>query len=133
MVEIRRAVVDAMRAHARAALPNECCGLLIGSPGVIRRAAPARNLRRAPDRYLVDPADHFAALRAARAAGLEVVGAYHSHPGGALRPSDVDCREALYPEFIYAIVAPAPRELPGVAAYRLAPGAAEEIRLRVVP
>ncbi len=132
-VEIRRAAVELMRAHARRALPHECCGLLIGDGALIDRAVPARNLRAAPDRYLIDPADHCAALRVARADGLEVVGAYHSHPTGTLLPSEVDCREATYPEFIYAIVAPGRGRPPGVAAYRLARDAFQEIRLRVVP
>ena len=131
-VAIRRAAVDSMHAHAREVLPNECCGLLIGNPAVIDRAVRACNLRPTPDRYLIDPADHCAALRAARAAGLAVVGAYHSHPNGTLLPSDVDCREASYPEFIYAIVAFVPAGRPGVAAYRLAPDTFDEIRLRVV-
>ena len=132
-VAIRSTAVELMRAHAREVLPHECCGLLIGAAALIDRAAPARNLRAAPDRYLIDPADHCAALRTARAAGLEVVGAYHSHPNGTLLPSDVDCREASYPEFIYVIVAPSPEGQPGVAAFRLARNHFEEIRLRVVP
>ena len=127
---IRRATVDAMLAHAGRALPNECCGLLLGSFARIERAQPARNLRPRPDRYLVDPADHCAALRAARAAGLEVIGAYHSHPNGSLRPSETDRREASYPEFIYLIVAP---ESGGMAAFRLQGDAFEEISLRVAP
>ena len=132
-MEIRRAAVDVMLADARRALPNECCGLLIGAAASIERAVPARNLRPRPDRYLIDPADHCAALRTARAAGLEVVGAYHSHPDGVLRPSEVDCREASYPEFIYAIVAPEPRGGRRVAAFRLQREAYDEISLRVVP
>ncbi len=133
LLRIRRAAVDVMLADARRALPNECCGLLIGAAASIERAVPARNLRPSPDRYLIDPADHCAALRAARAAGLEVVGAYHSHPDGVLRPSEVDCREAYYPEFIYAIVAPEPAGGRRVAAYRLQRDAYDEISLRVVP
>lgn len=129
---IRRAAVDVMLADARRALPNECCGLLIGAAARIERAAPARNLRPRPDRYLIDPADHCAALRAARAAGLEVVGAYHSHPDGTLRPSAVDCREASYAEFIYAIVAPEAGGRGRVAAFRLRSDGFDEIRLRVV-
>ena len=129
---IQRAAVDVMLADARRALPNECCGLLIGDAAVIERALPARNLRPRPDRYLIDPADHCAALRAARAAGLEVVGAYHSHPDGTLRPSAVDCREASYAEFIYAIAVPEAAGRGRVAAFRLRSDGFDEIRLRVV-
>ena len=91
-----------------------------------------RRHRPRPDRYLIDPADHCAALRAARAAGLEVVGAYHSHPDGTLLPSATDCREASYPDFVYAIVTPAPDQERRVAAYRLRPDTFDEILLRVV-
>ena len=101
---IRRAALDVIRRHADDDLPNECCGLLIGRAGMVERAAPARNLRASPDRYLVDPADHCAAIRSARAGGFEVVGVYHSHPTGSLRPSAVDRREASYREFVYLIV-----------------------------
>ena len=38
---LRRDVVDLMLAHARRALPNECCGLLIGDADVIDRARTA--------------------------------------------------------------------------------------------
>ena len=38
-------------------------------------------------RYEVAPEDHFAAVRAARADGLEVIGAYHSHPASPAEPS----------------------------------------------
>ena len=101
---IRRAVVEVLTEHARRELPNECCGLLIGTSELIEQSAPARNLRASPTRYLVDPADHFAALRRARARGWEVVGAYHSHPHGAPVPSPTDVREATYREFVYVIV-----------------------------
>ena len=103
---IRRAVVEGLHDHACREQPNECCGLLIGTAELIERCAPARNLRASPTRYLIDPEDHFAALRSARARGWEVVGAYHSHPHGAPVPSPTDVREATYREFVYVIVSP---------------------------
>ena len=130
---IRRAAVDAIRRHAADDLPNECCGLLIGGPGSVERALRARNLRPSPNRYLIDPADHCAALRAARASGLQVVGAYHSHPAGSLRPSAVDQREASYREFVYLIVSPRPAAdgAPNLAAYRLTADGFEEIPVAI--
>lgn len=73
-------------AHATAAYPHECCGLLLGERDGAdlraRRAFRARNLvtDRAHDRYELDPADRLAAERAAEAAGWTLVGFYHSHP-----------------------------------------------------
>lgn len=132
---IRRCAADAVLRHARDDLPNECCGLLIGGSGLIDRAARARNLRPAPDRYLVDPADHCAAIRSARAAGLRVIGVYHSHPAGPLAPSAVDQREASYREFVYLIVTARNEIGDGkrMAGYRLRDAGFEEIALEVVP
>ena len=103
---IRRAVVEVLTEHARRELPNECCGLLIGTSELIEQPAPARNIRASPTRYLVDLVDHFAALRRARARGWEVVGLCHPHPHGAPVPSLTDVREATYREFVYVIVSP---------------------------
>ena len=117
VIEIRRSVVDAILDHARREAPNECCGLLLGTPGRIERATPARNVRSSPTRYLVDPADHFAAIREARTAGCQIVGAYHSHPASAPNPSPTDLREATYPDYVYMIASPGRAD--EVAGYRL--------------
>lgn len=105
VVRVNHGVIDTVIAHARATLPDECCGLLIGAPEVVTRAWPARNMAASPTRYVVDPVDHFAAIRAARADGQQVVGAYHSHPVGSLEPSKTDRRDAQ-PDFLYLIASP---------------------------
>ena len=81
-------------AAARAALPREACGLLLGrrAPDGLRwvRAHHARNLEPGRDRFLIHPADHLAAELSARSLGLRVLGAWHSHPRGPARPSAAD-------------------------------------------
>ena len=70
---ILAAVETAIVSHARATAPAECCGLLLGHGDTITEARPARNI--ADDtfrRYLIDPADHLAAIRDARGRSLEV-------------------------------------------------------------
>lgn len=118
-VAIAGTVLDELVARAIAGAPNEQCGLLIGQPGAVLRVHPARNTDASPRRYTVDPADHFAALRAARAAGLAVIGAWHSHPAGAPVPSATDLAEAT-PDFLYLIVGLAPA--PDVRAWQLVDG-----------
>ena len=102
---IPSSVIDDMLAHARETAPRECCGLLVGSGDTVRRSVRARNLDIRATRYLINPEDHFAAIRSARAEGAEVVGAYHSHPTTAAMPSPTDIAEAdSGPDFVYVIV-----------------------------
>jgi [CysO sulfur-carrier protein]-S-L-cysteine hydrolase len=123
VVQIPGRVLDAVVAHAEAELPNECCGLLIGSALTIHDAVPARNLAASPTSYLIDPEVHFAAIRAARVSGFSVVGAYHSHPESPATPSARDMAEASFPEFVYLIVSLAAGDARNqVCAYRLTDG-----------
>ena len=132
VVRMSRQAYDAVLAHARRTLPDECCGLLIGAARSLNtrvvRAWPARNLRSSRTRYLIDPADHFKAIRAARRAGLAVVGAYHSHPASPPTPSPTDDREADDPGLLYVIASPARGG--AVRAYRLAGGRLRRVELR---
>ena len=109
VMQIKRPTLADLRAHARAERPHECCGLLIGDDRSIVCAVRARNRRKSPTRYLVDPRDHFRAIRAARAEGLAVVGAYHSHPSGPAVPSKRDLAEAHDRSYVYVIVSLAGR------------------------
>ncbi|HEY0105988.1 MAG TPA: M67 family metallopeptidase [Rhizomicrobium sp.] len=95
---------------ARAAFPRECCGLIegvrVGADIDIVALCPARNLAAAADRFEVDPADHFRALRAARENGRAIVGCYHSHPNGCAEPSVFDRQHAFGSGFLWLIAAP---------------------------
>ncbi len=116
-------VLAELRAHARTEAPRECCGLLLGTAGRIARSARARNIAPEATRYLVHPEDHFRAIRAARAEGLDVIGAYHSHPASEPVPSPTDIAEANSgPEFVYVIVSLLDDE---VRAYRFEGGRPE--------
>ena len=104
-VAIKVAALDAVVAHALAARPDECCGMLVGSSNRIDEAWRARNISDRPaTRFLIDPADHFAALKDARRRGLDVVGFYHSHPRSSAEPSATDLSEASYPDHLFLIV-----------------------------
>jgi proteasome lid subunit RPN8/RPN11 len=64
--------------EAHAARPGECCGLIEGVRGSasfeVAALHPARNLAASPDRFDVDPRDHRAAHKAARAQGRAIIG-----------------------------------------------------------
>lgn len=130
-MDIPEAAVADMFSHARDEAPRECCGLLIGTGDVVARTVRATNIEPASARYLIDPTDHFNAIRAARAEGLEVIGAYHSHVASPATPSPTDIAEASGdPGFCYLIVSLSDEE---VRAYRFEDGRTIQLPLRNRP
>ena len=124
---ISRSVLADLLAHAVQDAPRECCGLLVGTAGSIVRSVRARNLENGTTRYTIDPKDHFNAIRAARVDGLDVVGAYHSHPVSAASPSPTDLAEANSgADFVYVIVSVVNAD---VRAFRIAAGHFEQVPL----
>ena len=96
-----------MLEHARAAAPSECCGL-IGGPmnGRAQTVYRMRNVAADPIiAYEAAPEDLFAAQRAMRDRGEQLLGIYHSHPRAEEpTPSATDVRLAYYPSAVYFIV-----------------------------
>ena len=92
-----------------ASYPFEACGVMVGRADLrqvsVEVVFHARNLNveRARDRFLLDPDDHIAAARAARAMGLDIVGIWHSHPDHPARPSVTDL-EAAWEGYSYLII-----------------------------
>lgn len=99
-VRIARAALHSAVDDAQRAAPRECCGVLAGVPGRRKRSdsRPVRILlaisveNRAVrwDRFEADPLGLLRAELQARRRGLKVLGYYHSHPRGPLRPSPAD-------------------------------------------
>ncbi|WP_343809035.1 M67 family metallopeptidase [Alteraurantiacibacter aestuarii] len=94
-----------MLAEAARAAPHECCGILLGAGNHVRTARPAANIDPSPhSRFEIDPQALVDAHRAARAGGPQVLGYYHSHPGGPPRPSATDAAMAGGDGRIWAII-----------------------------
>jgi proteasome lid subunit RPN8/RPN11 len=89
------------------AYPSECCGVLAGRAGEIKevmRLVPMNNRRLDdPHRYSIAPDDLRRTISDLRAAELEVVGYYHSHPDHPAEPSMFDTEHA-WPWYSYIIV-----------------------------
>jgi len=88
---------------ARAALPHEVCGLLVGpaaidwhssEPIVVSGVERVRNAAESPTRFVLDPEPMLAVERTVDEAGLVVVGVMHSHPTREARPSTSDLADA---------------------------------------
>jgi len=108
------ATVDAIRVHARAVYPEECCGALLGTAGIEDAQAPAvRRIVRAVAlendatdnrhrRFRISGDQQLACQRLAAALSLDVVGFYHSHPDHPPVPSPVD-RARAWPWYCFVI------------------------------
>jgi proteasome lid subunit RPN8/RPN11 len=104
-MRVAREALENIVTHARAAMPEECCGLLLGTESDVVEAVRTRNIADNPaSRFVVDPKDHIDARRGARTRGLDVVGFYHSHPRSPAVPSETDLGEATFPDYLYLIV-----------------------------
>jgi proteasome lid subunit RPN8/RPN11 len=105
-IRIPADVGTAMRRHAAAAYPEECCGALLGSQrGVVHEIVPLENASSAERRrrFVVTSADFLRAEAAAAASGLDLLGFYHSHPDHPAVPSQFDLDHA-WPNFSYPII-----------------------------
>lgn len=107
MLSMAPAVAATIAAHAEAAYPEECVGLLLGYVNGAQKTAleayPVENrwsgqvrLSAADDptsrrdRFYLDPRDYLRADREAQARGMEIIGCYHSHPDAPAVPSERD-------------------------------------------
>jgi proteasome lid subunit RPN8/RPN11 len=106
IVAIASGLTQSLVEAAALALPNEACGLLLGTPGRIDAAVPAANVAAHPDRsFEIDPATLLRTHREARGKGQRVIGHYHSHPNGAAEPSLRDAAAAVENDQIWLIIA----------------------------
>jgi proteasome lid subunit RPN8/RPN11 len=114
VIRIAATALEAVRQHAAAAYPEECCGGLIGhlEPLEIISAQRATNVNalRRQDRFEIAADEQLRMDRAARALGTEVIGFYHSHPDHPARPSEYDAARAwgVYVYLISGVTAAGP-------------------------
>jgi proteasome lid subunit RPN8/RPN11 len=119
-MRISQALTDQMIAHARADLPNECCGMVGGSEGKATTVIPVVNSAASPLRFEMDPQGQYNALKEIEDGGGELLAIYHSHTKSAAYPSQTDVNQAVnWPDAIYVIVSLEDEDAPDVKAYWL--------------
>lgn len=121
-------------AHCWDSYPEEGCGLLGGEPTseLVSRCYPARNVAASARVYTVDPGDHLRASLDAERAGLELLGAFHSHTHTDPYPSPTDVEQAPDPAWHYVIVS-LRDEAPMLRSYRIVDGSVDEEQVVVRP
>lgn len=127
MLVLPRGVCERLVAHCVHELPMEGCGLLVGEPvaGTVADAVATANVARSALRYEIDPAEHLRADRRAEAAGLEVIGGYHSHTHTDAYPSATDVAAAVDPSWHWVVVS-LRRSAPVVRSFRIEHGGISE-------
>jgi proteasome lid subunit RPN8/RPN11 len=120
-----------MHDHVLVCLPEEACGLLGGSQGVVRMVIPVLNALRSRTRFHMDPQGQLSAMQRIEDEGEEIVGIYHSHPAGPPVPSESDLVEAAYPEVAHLIWSPA-GSVWDCRAFRLGRAGATPLPIRIM-
>ena len=121
---------DEIIAAARAALPNESVGLLVGD-GAPRRYIAMVNAAASPYRYAIDPTEQLRVWTALDEAGESVWAIVHSHVSSAAEPSKTDVELAYYPESLYLICSLADPARPVIRAWSIVSGTVTEVPLQV--
>lgn len=131
-IRLAREVAAEILNHARSNPHEECCGLLAGLNGAINRAFKARNAaQHLATAYEIAPKELFRIMREIRAAGLELLGIYHSHPKGDNQPSPRDVERAYYPGAAYFILSPRADAPEPIRAYSIRDGRWTQLEITI--
>lgn len=108
---------ESMLAAARTAAPIEACGLLAGAGERVTKCYVLTNADASPEHFSMKPEEQFAAVKDMRAAGLQMLGIWHSHPASPPRMSAEDMRLAYTPDIVYVILSLAEPRRPSIRAF----------------
>jgi [CysO sulfur-carrier protein]-S-L-cysteine hydrolase len=131
-IRVKNEVLKQMADHVLQESQLECCGLLAGSGRVITRVITTTNAMASATEYAIAPKELFQSMREIRAAGLEFMGIYHSHPNGDNKPSARDIDQAYYPDVVYFILSPRKDMAKPVRAFSIRNGKAAELNVQIV-
>ena len=108
------------------ALPDEGCGLLLGTPeGVVSEVMVSENVAHSAKVYEIDSRVMLRAYLSSEANGLVVLGVFHSHTHSEAYPSPTDVAQAPDPQWHYVLVSL--RDVPSdVRSFRIVEGVVTE-------
>jgi proteasome lid subunit RPN8/RPN11 len=131
-LNIPQNLLDEMIAHAREDAPNECCGLIGGTPERAATVHRAVNAEASPFRYSIAPREQLDLMNRIDEAGEQLVGIYHSHTRTPAFPSQTDINLASgWPDAVYFIVSLEKADEPAVNAFRIVGSTVEDVDLQV--
>jgi [CysO sulfur-carrier protein]-S-L-cysteine hydrolase len=127
VLRLTRDIYMTMIGHTLTGLPDEACGLLVGSYGgdEATHIFPTMNAVASALIYEIDPKEMLGVDRAARALGADIMGVFHSHTHTDAYPSPTDVAQALDPGWHYVLVSLRDTH-PVVRSYRIVEGVITE-------
>ena len=134
MLVIRRDLVEAMVAHARADHPDEACGVIAGPEGSDRpeRFIAMANAERSPTFYRFDSGEQLKVWRGMDHADEVPVVIYHSHTATEAYPSRTDTSLASEPDAHYVLVSTRDPDEHELRSYRIIDGVVTEEPVDIV-
>lgn len=105
MLTLRSDHREAVIATCVRALPNEGCGLLLGTPdGTVTDVIASPNVADSAKLYEIDSRVLLRAYRRSEEEALSVLGVFHSHTHSEAFPSPTDVAQAPDPSWHYVLV-----------------------------
>jgi proteasome lid subunit RPN8/RPN11 len=131
-MKVPQEMLDEMIAHARGDAPNECCGLIGGSPEEALSIHRAENAEASPFRYSIAPREQLELMNRIDDDGQQVTGIYHSHTRTPAYPSQTDINLASgWPDAVYFIVSLEHPDTPAVKAFRIKGSKVEDVDIQI--
>ncbi len=130
MLELPRAMVDQVIAHARRDHPDEACGVIAGKGGAATRMVEMENAERSPTFYRFEAKEQLRVWREMDDADEVPFVVYHSHTATEAYPSRTDIALAGEPDAHYLLVSTR-AEQDEVRSFRIAEGVVSEEEIRL--
>ena len=125
MLELPRAMIDQVIAHARRDHPDEACGVIAGKDGAATRVVEMANAERSPTFYRFDAVEQLRVWRSMDDADEVPLVIYHSHTATEAHPSRTDISLAAEPDAHYLLVSTR-HETDEVRSFRIVDGVVTE-------
>jgi methionine aminopeptidase type I len=134
MLLIRRAVLDAMLAHARSTHPLISCGIVAGPTGSDRpeRFIPMQNADRSSTSWSFDAVEQYRVWREMDARDEEPVVVYYSQDQPDASPSRTTILHASEAQAHYMVISTAQLRQPLIRSFRIADGKAAEEEISII-
>lgn len=131
-LEIPNEIFEQMLEQVKAEAPIEACGILAGLESRVEKLYRMTNVEGRTDHYMMEPREQFAAVKDMRAAGLEMLAIYHSHPATAARASAEDIRLAFTADIAYLIISLESSNGAVVKSFTVEDGQVSEVAVKIV-